>query len=375
MRDINILREDIDRIDSEIVSLIEERYNISKEVAEYKIKNNKEIFDKTREDAVIISRKEKLKNHEYDNYISALYEKIMEQSRDIQFSIMYENSDRRTDIHNFKKYPKVAYCGVKGSYAAQGVELFFDGDCEEISTDSFEEAFKMIEQDICDYAVIPIENSSTGSINDVYDLLFKYNFKICGEVKVKIDHALVGKKGTDINKIKKIYSHIQGLNQCEEFLSNFKNAEKIPFYNTAGAAKFVSEGDDLTIAAVASKKTADIYGLEILKEDISKRKNNFTRFVVISKNCVKIDNADKISMAFTLHHSKGSLFNVLSVFAKENLNLVKIESRPCEDKNWEYLFFLDFILDKETCIENLLSKIKPMTKEMEYLGNYRSYLE
>ena len=373
MRDIKILREEIDRIDSEIVSLIEERYNISKEVAEFKRKNNIEVLDAAREDAVIFSRKEKLNNHEYDEYISALYKKIMEQSRDIQLSKISESSIKKTDLVQFKKCPKVCYCGVKGSYAAQGVEIFFDGDYEEISTDSFEEAFRLVENNDCDYAVIPIENSSTGSINDVYDLLFKYNFKICGEVNVRIDHVLVGKKGTELGKIKKIYSHIQGLNQCEEFLSTFKEAEKIPFYNTAGAAKFVSESDDLTIAAIASKKTADIYGLEILKEDISIRKNNFTRFVVISKNGVEIKDADKISMAFTLHHSKGSLYKVLSVFAKENLNLVKIESRPCEDKNWEYLFFLDFILDKEISIESLLEKIKPMTKEMEYLGNYRSY--
>ena len=375
MKDIKILRKDLDEIDKQIVSLMEKRYNISSEVAEYKIANSKKVYDKKREDEVILSRKNSLNNHKYDDFIAELYEKIMEQSREIQLDMVNKNQKDEVIKEDFVFHPKIAYCGVKGSYAYQGIGMLFKDEFDEVSTSSFEDAFLKIKENKSDYALIPIENSSTGSINDVYDLLFKYNFKICGEVKVKIDHALIGKKGTDIKNLRKIYSHIQGLNQCEDFLNSLNYTEKIPFYNTAGAAKYVSESDDYTIAAVASKKTADIYGLEILKEDISTRKNNYTRFVLIAKNHIKIENADKISMAFTLSHTKGSLFKVLSVFAKENLNLVKIESRPCEDKNWEYLFFLDFIINEDTDIRNLLEKIRPMTKEMEYLGNYRSYFE
>lgn len=376
MRDLKVLRNDLDEIDSEIVSLIEKRYNISKEVAEYKIANSKNVYDKSRENEVILSRKNRLLNHDYDSFLVELYEKIMEQSREIQIHYISENKEhKQLKKEILKPFPKVAYSGIKGSYAYEGIRKIFNNDFFGVSASSFEDCFIKLKENKCDYVLVPIENSSTGSINDIYDLLFKYNFIICGEVKVKIDHVLVGKKGTNTENIKRIYSHIQGLKQCEKYLNTFENIEKIPTYNTAAGAKFVSESDDYSIAAIASREASEIYNLDILQENISTRQNNYTRFVLISKDYIEVENADKISLAFNLSNSKGSLFKVLSVFAKENLNLVKIESRPCEDKNWEYLFFLDFILNEDTHIERLLEKIKPMTKEMKYLGKYRSYSE
>lgn len=376
MRDIKVLRSNLDEIDSEIVSLIEKRYNISKEVAEYKIANSKDVYDKSRENEVILSRKNRLINHDYDSFLADLYEKIMEQSREIQIHYISENKEQKhIKKETLKPYPKVAYSGIKGSYAYEGIRKIFKNDFLGVSASSFEDCFIKLKEDKCDYILVPIENSSTGSINDIYDLLFKYNFKICGEVSVKIDHVLVAKNGTEIKNIKRIYSHIQGLKQCEKYLNTFENIEKIPTYNTAAGAKFISESDDYSIAAIASREAANIYGLDILQENISTSKNNYTRFILISKNYIEIEKADKISLAFNLSNSKGSLFKVLSVFAKDDLNLVKIESRPCEDKNWEYLFFLDFILNENTHIEELLGKIKPLTKEMKYLGKYRSYSE
>lgn len=267
---------------------------------------------------------------------------------------------------------KIGYSGVEGSYSHHALLEYFGEDVRTAAYFTFKDVFDALEKDEISYGVIPIENSSTGSITEVYDLLGKYNLDIVGEQCIHIEHNLIGIKGAEISDIKEVYSKDQGFLQCSEFFNNYSGWKLVPYVNTARSAEYISKENSKDKACVASRKAAELFGLNILKENINNIKNNYTRFIIIGKNLEIDESCNKISIAIVLPHKVGSLYNVLKNFEENNLNMVKIESRPILDKSWEYFFYIDFngsLLDNGT--KKALEQIEEDSLWFKLLGNYR----
>jgi prephenate dehydratase len=267
---------------------------------------------------------------------------------------------------------KVAFQGERGAYSELAVIQFFPN-CTPLPVRSFQEVIETLLSGHSDYAVVPIENSIEGSVNEVYDLLLQSNLYIVREIYQRIHHCLIAIKGNDLGSLKQVYSHPQALAQCRQYL-NEKKLVSIPVYDTAGAVKMIKEGQDKRAAAIASKRAAEIYGMEILDVGIEDRKNNFTRFYVLSRepSNTKPSGNDGTSIIFSVKHAPGSLVNILSEFAKREINLTKIESRPTKETPWEYNFFTDFeghVLDSK--VRDVLKIIEPKTAFVKVLGSYK----
>lgn len=270
--------------------------------------------------------------------------------------------------------PRVAFSGTTGSYGEEAALSFFQENCQLSGFETFEGVFESLHHNQCDYGVLPIENSSTGSIATVYDLLSAYHYYIIGEEEIRIRHCLMATENTTIDTIAEVYSHPQGFSQSQSFLKEHPDWRCIPYYNTAIAAEYVAEQKNPTMAAIASQKAADCYGLTILANDISFSTTNVTRFVIISKKLKLFLHPSRVSLVFRLPHRPGALDEIIGIFSVFSLNLCKIESRPLPDKNWEYLFFIDFT---GAISENTLKSILPILKEkadfFQFLGYYPQF--
>jgi prephenate dehydratase len=267
---------------------------------------------------------------------------------------------------------KVAFQGERGAYSELAVIHFFPNSTP-IPVRSFQEVIETLSSGLCDYAVVPIENSIEGSVNEVYDLLLQSNLYIVGETYQRIHHCLIAIKGNDLGSIKEVFSHPQALAQCRHYV-NEKKLVAIPVYDTAGAVKMIKEGQNKRVAAIASKRAAEIYGMEILDVGIEDKKSNFTRFYVLSRQFANTNPSgnDGTSIIFSVRHAPGSLVNILSEFARREINLSKIESRPTKETPWEYNFFTDFeghVLDSK--VKEVLEVIEPKTAFLKVLGSYR----
>lgn len=270
----------------------------------------------------------------------------------------------------------VCYCGVPGSYAEEAAYGYFGETAEYTMVKSFAQAFEEVVADRANYAVLPVENSSTGSINAVYDLLSEYDCRIVGEYIVKVKHCFMTLPGVQLSEIKEVFSHEQGLLQSGNFLEEHPDWKLTPVYNTAAAASMVKDSGNRTYAAIASHRAAEIYGLEIKAEKINFKQHNDTRFVVIARDFPKHSDGRKLSIMFTTPHSSGALCDVLTVFKAHQLNLVRIESRPIPDKNWEYMFFVDFLQDgSPEQLSRALSELLLTTRMLRLLGQYEPALE
>ena len=271
--------------------------------------------------------------------------------------------------------PKVGYQGVKGSFSEEAATNYFKGqDAVYSRYDDFEDVMEAITKGRIDYGVLPIENSYTGEVLDVYDLIRKYNLYIIGEEVVKVTHHLVGIEGATIESIKEVYTHPQALGQCQKYLKQHANMMQIPYANTAMAAQYVSELQDISKAAICSKQAADLYNLHVLEEEINTKSNNYTRFIILAKTMQITTECDKVSIVFTTKHTSGALYNILSHFAYNGLNLLKIQSRPLREKSWHYFFFVD--LEGHLEDANMLIALGKVSKESEYfsiLGGYKQY--
>lgn len=266
---------------------------------------------------------------------------------------------------------RVAFQGVRGANSEEAVEKLVDEEIEFVQSYSFDDVFNVVETGKADRGVIPIENSLTGSIHKNYDLLLKNNLWIMGETKIRIVHNLIVNKGVKFEDIKRIYSHPQGLSQCEKFLNKYPQIEKIPAFDTAGSVKMIKEQKMFDAGAVASKKSAIYYDMVILEEGIEDIDENYTRFLMLSKSKEVLKNANKVSIVFSSENIPGILFKSLSVFALRDINLSKIESRPVHGKPWEYFFYLDIEenLNNERCI-NAINHLKEITTYLKILGCY-----
>ena len=238
-----------------------------------------------------------------------------------------------------KQKVKIAFQGERGAYSESAVFQFFGADTQVKPCRDFRDVFESVEKQETPYGVVPVENSLEGSVSQNYDLFLKYDLKVCGEVIVKIEHCLIANPGTAIADIKAVYSHPQALAQCRTFLEEM-GREIIPTYDTAGSVKMLKEKALKNAAAIASKRAAELYEMQILAEDIADNPENYTRFFVLSKTDSEATGKDKTSIIFSAVHAPGSLYNALGEFAKREINLTKIESRPTKQTPWEYNFYL-----------------------------------
>jgi len=265
---------------------------------------------------------------------------------------------------------KVAFQGERGAFSEDAAIKLFGRDIDFLPCVRLRDVFQAALEGNVSSAVVPVENSQAGSINETYDLLLAYPLNIFAEVILRINHCLMALPGEKLAGVKTIYSHPQALAQCEELLSKLK-AEIIPTYDTAGSAKMIKESGLKRCAAIASKRAADIYGLEVLASEIETNINNYTKFFAISKQKAKPAERNKTSIVFAAKHVPGALYSILGTFATRNINLTKLESRPSKSKPWEYVFYVDFEghIDSKVCQE----AIKNLQREaifVKILGSY-----
>jgi len=272
---------------------------------------------------------------------------------------------------NYKKdKTRIAFQGETGAYSEEAAFKFFGPKIKTISSKTFSDVFETVEKGKADYGIVPIENSLEGNVGQNYDLLLKSKLKIFGEEIIRISHCLIVKKGSKLNSIKRVFSHLQALGQCRKFLERFK-LEAIPTYNTAGSVKIIKEMDCQDCAAIASERAAQVYGMEVLKRRIETNQKNFTRFFVIAKKDREPTGKDKTSIIFSTKHVPGALYGSLGIFAVSDINLTKLESRPIIGRPWQYNFYLDFEGHrKDKIIQEALEILKHNSVFMKIIGSY-----
>ena len=371
------LRRQIDQIDRQLVDLIVQRFLVTDQVGEYKRQTGKAVFDPVRERAVIQDRVARVQDPHSKAAVGSLFELMMANSRQNQRRLCRDSveallrqlpafQEMKPDEHTV-----VAYGGVEGSFGEEALLSLFGRATIRTGFPYFSQVVDAVKTGQASYGVLPIENSSTGAVNEVYDLLRDSGCYIVREVKLPIRHCLLGLEGAALEDIQKVYSHPQGLSQSSQFLQRHSNWECVPYLNTAMSAKLVKETGDKALAAVGSKRCAQEYGLRILAEGINDFPHNHTRFVAISSKSLVSPEADKISLCFDLAHTTGSLYQILTFFSINQINLLKLESRPIPDKNWEYSFFIDMEGNiEQQKVQDAICSVMDETTRFRYLGNY-----
>lgn len=374
--DLQQCRQKLDEIDKEIVRLYEDRMDICRQVAEDKIKTGKRILDKEREKQKIQTVSALTHNEFNRTGISELFEQIMAMSRKLQYQIINEKGGHgnlpffAVDTLNTDKI-RVVFQGADGAYSQAAMLTYFGEDIDSFHVDTFRDAMGAIEEGRADFAVLPIENSTAGIVSEIYDLLVEYENYIVGEQVIPIAHCLLGLPGATVEDVELVYSHPQSLMQSSRFLQERSNWKQISMQNNAFAAQKVAEDKSQSQAAIASAFAGKLYGLEVLQEAIQNDKNNSTRFIIVTNQKIFRKDAGKVSICFEVAHESGSLYHALSHFIYNHLNVSKIESRPIENRNWEYRFFLDFEGNlSDTAVKNALRGLREETINMKILGNY-----
>ncbi len=372
------LREQIDRIDRELVPLFIERMHVSAGVAEYKRENGMPVLDASRERA-LLDKISELSGEEFEEYSRTLYATILDLSRSYQYHKLAEESPLYREIsdaieHTPKIFPDramVACQGVEGAYSQIAAERLFKAP-NIMFFSNWEKVFSAIEAGLCRYALIPIENSTAGSVKQVYDLMIDRNFRIVRTVRIKIDHNLLAKPGVKLSEIREIYSHEQAISQSSAFLASLGPDIKITrVENTAKAAQMVAESDRRDVASLSSRSCASQYGLSILASAVQDNGNNHTRFICITNKTEIYPGADRTSLMVVTPHKPGALYRMLSRFNALGINLLKLESRPIPDRDFEFMFYFD--LEASVYSEKLaqlLSELEHECDEFSYLGSY-----
>ena len=373
--DLLDLRNQLDVIDAQIVELYEKRMGICKQVAEYKISTGKKVFDKQREMEKLATVRSMTHNDFNAHGIQELFEQIMSMSRKLQYQLLAESGSLGklpfigVDELETKK-ARVVFQGAEGAYSQAAMMQYFGEQVNSFHVDSFRDAMAAIEEGSEDFAVLPIENSTAGIVNEIYDLLVEFENYIVGEQIIKIEHCVLGVPGSKLEDIKTVYSHPQSLMQSAKYLET-KDWKQISMQNNAFAARKVAEEQDKTQAAIAGAHAGQAYGLEILEQGVNQSDTNSTRFIIVTNQKIFKKDANKISICFEIPHRSGSLYHMLSHFIYNNLNMTKIESRPIEDQNWEYRFFIDFEGNlAESAVKNALRGLREEAKNLKVLGNY-----
>lgn len=373
--DLQQLRTQIDKIDAQIVELYEQRMDISRQVAEYKIETGKKVFDKQREQEKLEKVKSMTHNDFNSHGIEELFEQIMSMSRKLQYQLLAENGSMGKlpfiGVDELEtKAARVVFQGAEGAYSQAAMMKYFGDKVNSFHVDTFREAMGAIDEGSADFAVLPIENSTAGIVNEIYDLLQEYENYIVGEQIIRIEHCLLVVPGATMEDIKTVYSHPQSLMQSAKFLENH-SWQLISMQNNAFAARKVAEEQDKSQAAIASEYAGQIYGLEVLQKGVNHSGTNSTRFIIVTNQKIFKRDARKVSICFEVPHESGSLYHMLSHFIYNNLNMTKIESRPIEGRNWEYRFFVDFEGNlADSAVKNALRGLREEARNMKILGNY-----
>ena len=375
--DLNDYRKEIDSIDDQLITLFSRRMDIAAKIAEYKRANGLRVLDARRE-------KEKLRDitektpEDLRGYVASLYSLIFELSRSHQGRLLGAAGELPAKIAAaiqdttplFPENAAVACQGVEGAYSEMACNRLFKRP-NTFFFSSFEAVFSAIEKGLCRYGVLPLENSTAGSVNAVYDLMMKHDFRIVRSVRVKVDHNLLANPGARLEDIREIYSHEQAISQCAHFLQELPNVKVIRCENTAVAARMVAESGRSDAAALSSRACMELYGLSCLASSVQDQGNNFTRFICIAKDLEIYPGADRTSLMMVLPHEPGSLYKALSRFYALGVNLNKLESRPMPERNFEFMFYFDL----ETPVYSpqfmqLMGELPELCEEFTYLGSY-----
>ena len=376
--ELNDIRQSIDAIDDELVKLFTKRMECSRQVALAKQRTGKPIRDHARERA-IVNRLTAAAGDECAPYVKALYAQIFDLSRSYQSSLWARRSPLVDDIAaaiastEGKRLPEhalVACQGAEGAYAQQACERLFPYP-DILYFDRFDGVFNAVEKGMCRYGILPIENSTAGSVTQVYDLMERHHFYIVGAQKLRIDHRLMRKSAACATPIAEIVSHEQALRQCSRFLAAHPEIKTTVMENTAVAAQYVAESDRDDLAVIASRACADLYGLAVINDDISDSANNYTRFICISRKMEIYPQARKISLMLNLAHEPGALNAVVSRLAIAGVNLLKLESRPIPGREFEFRFFFDMTASvADPDILRLLGELEAHCDRFTFLGCY-----
>ena len=375
--EIKELRNQIDKIDEQLVELFKQRMGVSARVTEYKREHNMPVLDATRE-RELLARISTLAGEDMEEYARVLYATILDLSRSYQHKNLCSESVTSREVsaaleNTSKLFPTkalVACQGVEGAYSQIAAEKLFRA-ANIVYFNNFEGVFSAIEKGMCKYGVLPLENSTAGSVNNIYDLMIGHNFKIVRSVRLKIDHNLLAKRGTSLSDIKEIFSHEQAIHQSEKFLKTLPGVKVTVCANTAMAAKMVSESDRTDVAALSSRYCAEQYGLEIVKSAVQDNANNYTRFICISKDTEIYPGADRTSVMMVISHKPGSLYRVLSRFFAIGINLTKLESRPIPNRDFEFMFYFDIDASVYSPqLPMLFAELETSCEEFRYLGTY-----
>lgn len=375
-KNLDELRHEINDIDEKLVELFVKRMDVALDVANYKKENGIAVFDSGRERAVL-DRVSSLAGGEFGEYADLLYRTVMDLSRRYQHSVMGDGKTRgdfaRAIDATPKMFPKNArvICqGSEGAYSQAAAEKLFSSPSITF-VKTFDDVFESIEKGCADFGIIPIENSTAGSVNHIYDLLADHEAKIVRSVRVKVDHNLLAPQGAQISDIKEIYSHPQAIDQCSNFLASLDGVRVIPYENTASAAKMVSLSGDKSKAALSAAHCASIYGLSTLARSVQNSDGNFTRFICIAANPMIFPGSNRTSVMMILPHRRGSLFSIMSAIQASGVNLIKLESRPIPGSDFGFMFYFD--IEESMYSENLpalLSELETKSDYFKYLGTY-----
>ncbi|MCB6994269.1 chorismate mutase [bacterium 210820-DFI.6.37] len=371
------IRKEIDKVDSQIAQLFRERMGLALEVAKTKEKNNLAVVNSTREKEILRRISDEI-GEPLDGYGRILFNTLFDLSRSYQNSYLSRVSDIAERIEKAleetpKLFPKkavVACQGVPGSYSQSACEKLFEVP-NTIYFNSFEGVFNAVEKGLCQYGILPIENSSYGSVGTVYDLMRNYNFHIVKSIRLRVNHNLLAKPGTKMKDVKEIFSHEQAIGQCGEFLKTLKDVKITVCENTARAAKMVAESDRTDVAAISSRDCIELYGLESLNNNIQVSDNNYTRFICISKNLEIYPGANKISLMLSVPHRPNALYHMIAKFSSLGVNLTKLESRPIPGSDFEFMFYFDMeasVYSPE--FVSLLGQLENQPEIFVFLGCY-----
>ena len=372
-------RDEINAIDDQMVKLFQQRMSVAGKIAEYKKERNMPVLDVKREREKLADIREKSEK-EFESYTSTLYSLLFELSRSYQEKLLDTENDLFKSIEDAiaastnKEFPKnsvVACQGVEGSYSQIACDRMF-GSSNIMYFDSFDKVFSAIDKGFCRYGVLPIENSTAGSVKKIYDLMIEHRCYIVRSTRIKVDHNLFAKHGVELSQIKEIFSHEQAISQCSDFLETLGKDVKITACeNTAMAAKMVAESGRSDIAALSSRYCAQLYGLKCLQSSVQNNDNNYTRFICISRDLEIYPGADKTSIMMVLPHKPGALYKVLARIYTIGINLIKLESRPLPNRDFEFMFYFDL----ETSVYSeafvqLVCELNKISEDFRYLGSY-----
>lgn len=376
MSTLKELREKLDQVDDQIVELYEQRSKLTEEVGEYKIRNGIKVFDRQREHDKLQNVAAKATTDFNKKGIREIFEQLMSISRKKQYQQLVEAGALgrlpfiEVDSLN-AEHARIVFPGTEGAYSQAAMQDYFGENCNSFYVRTFRDAMESIEEGAADFAVLPIENTTAGAVDEMYDLLVEFENYIVAETIIPITHTLSGLPGTKLSDIERVYSKGVALMQASRYLDEHSDWQQISVANTAIAAKKILDEQDMTQAAVCSAYAAKVHGLEILEDNINDNPNNFTRFIVVTNQKIFLKDAKKISICFEVPHESGSLYHLLSHFIYNDLNMSKIESRPIEGRNWEYRFFVDFEGNlADAAVKNAIRGLREESRSLKILGNY-----